>query len=223
MVVSGVQSSGVVSLRLVQPSDPPFQLNLPDYTAGRNIWLTGTVPNFPFGSRPSFAAVHGYEGHGGLGNVMNFDDLVAMPDSQLGTYFQNGAQGAVARPELTGNDLRNLIYYVRRTAAGGDLVVPAPNSTDTVAPTISAIAPTQTGSTSLSVNWTTSEAALGFVAWGTTSGNYFGWSPIEGAYSTTHSVALSNLPTQQTIYIVVQAKDLAGNQSTSSEHVISLH
>src|SRR5262249_27038837 len=97
LIVSGVQSSGAVSLRLVQSTDPPFQINLAAYAAGRNIWFTGTVPNFPFGSRPSFAAVHGYEGHSGLGNVMNFDDLAALTDTQLAAYLQAGAEGAVPR------------------------------------------------------------------------------------------------------------------------------
>jgi len=223
LVVSGVQSSGVVSLRLLQSTDPVFQLNITDYAAGRNIWFNGTVPGFPFGSRPSFAAVHGYEGHSGLGNVLNFDDLVSVTDSQVGTYLQNGADGSVPRPELTGNDLRNVIYYIRRTATGGDLVTPGPSSTDKNAPVISAIGATQNDSTDATVNWTTSKAALGFVAWGTTSGTYFAWSPIESGYSTTHSVAVPNLPTTQTIYFVVRVKDQAGNQSVSPEQKITLH
>lgn len=72
LLVSGAHSSGLVSLRLVQSTDPQFKLNASLYTAGRNIWFSGTVPGFPFGARPSFAAVHGYEGHSRLGNVMNF-------------------------------------------------------------------------------------------------------------------------------------------------------
>ncbi len=222
LVVSGAESSGVVSLRLVQPTDPAFQLNLTDYAAGRAIWNTGTVPNFPFGSRPSFAALHGYEGHSGLGNVLNFDDVVSMTDAQLGAYLQNGAEGSVRRPELTGNDLRNVIYYIRRTATGGNLATPGPNSPHTTAPVISAIAATQNGSTSATVSWTTSEATLGFVAWGTTSGTYFGWSPLESSYLTTHSVNVPNLPAQQQIYFVVRSKDQAGNQSVSAEQSLTL-
>jgi hypothetical protein len=222
-MVSGVHSSGVVSLRLLQPTDPTFQLNLSDYTAGRNIWFSGTVPNFPFGSRPSFAAVHGYEGHSGLGNVQNFDDMVSMSDAQLATYLQNGGEGAVPRPELTGNDLRNLIYYVRRTALGGDRITPGPNSAVTTPPAVSAITATEKDATDVSVSWATSTPTLGFIAWGTSSGTYFGWSPIESGYSTTHSLNVSNLPAGQVIYFVVRAKDQSGNQNVSSEQSIALH
>ena len=222
MVVSGVQSAGVVSLRLPQRTDPPYKLNVPDYSAGRSIWITGTVPNFPFGSRPSFAALHGFEGHGGLGNVLNFDDMVSMTDAQLATYLQNGAEGSVPRPELTGNDLRNLIYFIRRTTTGGDQVAPGPDSSDNVAPVVAAISATQTDSTGATVTWSTNETTLGLVRWGTTPGNYFGWSPIESSYTTAHSVSLSNLPAGQPIYFVVLAKDQAGNQSVSPEGILNL-
>jgi hypothetical protein len=222
LVVSGVHSSGVVSLRLLQPTDPKYQLNMPYYVAGRNIWFSGTVANFPFGSRPSFAAVHGYEGHGSLGNVLNFDDLVSMTDAQLGAYLQAGAEGSVPRPELTGNDLRNLIYYVRRTATGGASATPGAGNTDTAKPVIGLGSANQLDETDASVSWTTSEPSLGFVAWGTTSGTYFGWSPIESGYSTSHLVTLSNLPQDEIIYFVVRAKDQAGNQSVSGEQLLNL-
>ena len=222
LVVSGVHSSGVVSLRLLQATDSKFQLNPPLFSAGKNIWFTGTVPNFPFGSRPSFASVHGYEGHSGLGNVQNFDDMVSMSDAQLGSYLQNGAEGSVSRPELTGNDLRNVIYYIRRSATGGGAVTPGPSSTDKTPPQISVISSTQQDSVDATVSWTTDEP-LGFVAWGTTSGTYFGWSSLESGYSTSHSLTLSNLPAAQTIYFVVHAKDGAGNQSVSVEQTLVLH
>jgi hypothetical protein len=222
LVVSGVQSAGVTSLRLVQSTDPAFRLQLADYTAGKNVWLTGTVPNFPFGSRPAFAAVHGYEGHSALGNVLNFDDMIAMTDAQLGTYLQNGADGSVPRPELTGNDLRNVIYYIRRTTTGGDLATPAPDNPDQTTPAITTIAASQNGSTGATVTWTTNKPTLGFVAWGTTSGTYFGWSPLESGYSTAHSLSPANLPAGQQIYFVVRAKDQAGNQSVSAEQGLPL-
>jgi hypothetical protein len=222
IVVSGVQSAGVVTLRLVQPNDPAFQFNLANYSAGRLIWLNGTVPNFPFGSRPSFAAVHGVEGHSGLGNILNFDDMISMSDAQLATYLQNGAQGSVLRPELTGNDLRNLIYYIRRTAQAGSSIKPAANAATSAVPAISAISMVQNNATTATMSWTTNEATLGFAAWGTTSGTYFGWSPIEAAYSTAHSVNVPYLPAGQQIYFVIRAKDQAGNQSVSAEQAVTL-
>lgn len=222
IMVSGVQSSGAVSLRLIQSTDPPFQLNLAAYTAGRNIWFNGTVPNFPFGSRPSFAALHGYEGHSGLGNVMNFDDLAVLTDTQLATYLQSGAEGAVPRPELTGNDLRNVIYYIRRTTLEGDKIALGITANATTVPAISSVAANQTSSTAASVSWITNQPTLGFAAWGTTSGNYFGWSQIEAGYSTAHALTVTNLPAGQTIYLVVRAKDQAGNQTVTTEQTLTL-
>lgn len=149
--------------------------------------------------------------------------MVSMTDAQLGAYLQNGAEGSVPRPELTGNDLRNVIYYIRRTATGGSTAVPGPNNTDTTPPHISAISAAPQDSTDASITWTTDTPALGFVAWGTTSGTYFGWSQIESAYSTSHSVTISNLPSSQQIYFVVWAKDQAGNKTSSPEQSITLH
>lgn len=223
LFLSGVHGSGVVSLRLLQSSDPAFQLQAPDYVAGRNVWFTGTVPNFPFGSRPSFAAVHGYEGYSGLGNVLNFDDMVSMTDTQLGAYLQSGADGSVPRPELTGNDLRNVVYYIRRTAVGGATATPAPSSADKTPPTISTIGASQSAPSSLTITWVTSEPSLGFVNWGTTSGTYFGWSELESGYSTSHSVTVTNLPAGEQIFFVVRAKDIAGNQRLSSEQTLTLY
>jgi hypothetical protein len=148
--------------------------------------------------------------------------MISMTDAQLGAYLQNGADGSVPRPELTGNDLRNVIYFIRRTAIGGDLVTPGRDSTDTTVPVVSGISATQNGSSNATVNWITSKATLGFVAWGTTSGTYFGWSPLESSYQTAHSVTVQNLPAGQRLYFVVQAKDQAGNQSVSPEQSLAL-
>jgi hypothetical protein len=145
-----------------------------------------------------------------------------MTDAQLGAYLQAGAEGSVPRPELTGNDLRNLIYYIRRTATGGASATPGAGNTYTTKPVTSLISANQLDNSNARVSWTTSEPSLGFVAWGTTSGTYFGWSPIESGYSTSHLVSLSNLPQDQTIYFVVTAKDQAGNQSVSGEQILNL-
>jgi hypothetical protein len=222
-ITAGFGSFGVASFHLLQSWDPPFVYNANDFAAGKQIWNTGTVPNFPFGSRPAFAIVHGYEGHSMLGNVMNFDDIVSMTDTQVATYLQNGAEGSVPRPELTGNDLRNVIYFIRRTATGGDTVVPGPNQTDTTPPVISSVSATQSDSTDVSVSWQTDKSTLGFVGWGTTAGAYFGWSQLESGYSTSHTVTVSNLPASQTIHFYIRSKDTPGNQSATSDQTITLH
>jgi len=222
LVVTGMKGAGMVSLRLLQPADPAFQMNAPDYVAGRRIWFSGTVPNFPFGSRPSFATVHGFEGHSGLGNVKNFDDLVAMSDTDLGAYLQSGAEGSVPRPEITGNDLRNLIYYIRRTATGGSNAVPGPTSKDVTAPTITNVVFSQIDSTTAIATWITNEPTIGLVQWGTASGTYFGWSPIESTETRNHSVTFSDLPAGRMIYFIVRSKDDAGNQTAAAEQSVAM-
>ena len=212
IITGNASSQGIASLHILQATDPAFQLNNTVFAAGRQVWLTGTVPNFPFGSRPAFAAVHGYEGHSHLGNVLNFDDMVQMTDAQLAAYLQAGADGSVVRPELTGNDLRNVIYFIRRSATGGDLVTPGPNSGDLIAPVISEMSATQSSSTGMTLSWATDKGTIGVVAWGTAPGMYFGFSPIEAGYGSVHSAAISNLPAGATIYYSVRAKDVAGNQ-----------
>jgi len=118
--------------------------------------------------------------------------------------------------------LRNVIYNIRRTTTGGDLATPAPDNPDRTAPAITTVAASQNGSTAATVTWTTNKPTLGFVAWGSTSGTHFGWSPLESSYSTSHSLSLANLPTGQQIYFVVRAKDQAGNQSVSAEQGLPL-
>jgi hypothetical protein len=222
LILAGFGSFAVASFHVLQPSDPRFQINLNDLAAGKKIWNSGTVPNFPFGSRPAFATVHGYEGHSQLGSVMNFDDMVSMTDSQLATYLQSGAEGSVPRAEITGNDLRNLIYFIRRSATGGDLVTPGPDNPDKTTPVITGVSPTQVDPTTMSVSWTTDKQTLGFVGWGTSPGNYFGWSPFESGYNASHTVTVPNLPAGQTIYFVVRSKDLAGNQSVTTQQSLTL-
>ncbi len=157
-----------------------------------------------------------------LGNVLNFSDMVSMTDAQLGTYLQNGAEGTVPRPEITGNDLRNLVYYIRRTATGGDLVTPTADNPDKTKPVISGVSVVQNDATDMTVNWTTDKQTLGVISWGTTSGTHFGWSPIESTYGNSHSVTVSNLPAGQTIYFVVRSKDVPGNQTVTVEQSFTL-
>src|SRR5438132_9532698 len=110
----GFGNQGVYSWRTVQPSDPaptyPYQAAYDKltYLRGEAIWIQGTVPSFPWGSRPSFRALMGGAGCGHLGgSIPTFDDLMVMypPDSglALAKYIQAGMAGKVHRPEITGN------------------------------------------------------------------------------------------------------------------------
>jgi hypothetical protein len=44
----------------------------------------------------------------------NFGDLNTSTDAELAALIQSGWDGQTPRPEITGNDLRHLIYFIRR-------------------------------------------------------------------------------------------------------------
>jgi hypothetical protein len=217
----GYGSLGVFSFHIRQTSDPTWAYSGTNYSKGRGIWETGTVAGWPWGSRPNYSSVHGHQGFARGGLVENIDDMVAMPDDStfcsatyaagtLQAYLQNGAEGTSTRPEITGNDMRDLTYYVRRLSVNNattQVAVPGPSCSGTQ-PVISNV---HAGTT---ITWSTQVPALGVVQYGTNAGQYFAWSNIESSYSMSHSVTLSNLPaTGSTIYFQVQSKDVSGLQA----------
>ena len=215
-VSAGFGTTGIMSWRIMQPTDPPYTISPNNYSNGRTIWLTGTVGGFPWGSRPAFSAIGGDRGVSHLGVIPSFDDLMTRypDDASLGNYIQSGMGGSVPRPEITGNDLRDLIYFVRRNSIqGGSLspVAPGPGSSDVTAPVISNVLVSHTSSTSVTISWSTDKPTLGFVAAGSTI-HYNWWSNIENTFSTTHSVSLTGIPQSFQFFSIV-SKDLAGNQS----------
>jgi hypothetical protein len=215
-ICAGFGTTGIMSWRTLQPTDPPYNVSLNNYSNGRTIWLTGTVGGFPWGSRPAFSAIGGDRGVSHLGVIPSFDDLMTRypDDASLGNYLQSGMGGSVPRPEITGNDLRDLIYFVRRNSLqGGSLspVAPGPGSSDVTAPVISNVLVSHTSSTSVTISWSTDKPTLGFVAAGSTI-HYNWWSNLENTFSTTHSVSLTGIPESFQFFSIV-SKDLAGNQS----------
>jgi hypothetical protein len=44
-----------------------------------------------------------------------------MSDAALGAFIQAGFGGGVPRPEITGRDLSNVMYYIRRCSLSGCL------------------------------------------------------------------------------------------------------
>ena len=215
-VTVGFGTTGVMSWRIQEPTDPVYDLDLDNYSNGRSIWLTGTVAGFPWGSRPAFSTLGGNRGVSHLGIIPSFDDLMTLypDDVSLGNYIHSGMGGSVPRPEITGNDLRDLIYFVRRNSLqGGSLspTAPVPSSADVTAPVISNVVVTHTNSTSVAISWTTDKPALGFVAAGSTI-HYNWWSNLENVYGTTHSITLTDIP-ESFQYFSIVSKDLAGNKS----------
>ena len=97
-----------------------------------------SVGEFPWDSRPCFWALRGAVGCGQLGlwgspARNTFDDLmVTYPstvpgdagDVALANYIRSGFGGSVPRPEITGNDMRDLIYFIRRSTLAGSYPTP---------------------------------------------------------------------------------------------------
>ena len=138
--------------------------------------------------------------------------------------------GSVPRPEITGNDLRDLVYYIRRQSYAGAYptpITPGPDDPDTGNyPTILTLGASRVNSTTITVTWTTDKSTIGFAgacslaqaALGLNIYNQLNHqvcSPIESAFSTNHSVTISGLPTGTVSYIAV-AKDHAGNITYSN-------
>jgi hypothetical protein len=236
----GFADTGVFSWRSVQPSDPAFDYNNSigfdnaTYTRGQNVFIMGTCPIFPWNSRPGFRALVGASGSGHLGSsvVPNFDDLMAhypsnMPgdagDQALAAFIQSGMGGSVPRPEITGNALRDLIYYIRRSSLAGSyptIVNPGPDNADTTPPVISNVVATRTGPTTFAVTWQTDKPTMGLAACGTVANVYTVWSPIEASFGTSHTVTINGAPTASPQHFAVLSKDAAGNSAVSPDATI---
>lgn len=91
---------------------------------------------------------------------------------------------------------------------------------DTVAPVLSNITASST-SNGVRVQWNTNESASSKVWFGTTSpvlGATSTQSIIEGAFVTSHDIALPALQASTTYYFMVSSSDASGNTSTSAEY-----
>jgi len=80
---------------------------------GQNIYTRGTIAGGP--ARPSFVLLRGLNGLGALG-LPNFDEMAYWSDAQLADYIHAGMGGGVQRPEITGGNLCDLIFYIRMTS-----------------------------------------------------------------------------------------------------------
>lgn len=217
---NGFGTDGLLRIRLALPNDRVDSWDgalWPAYVPGRDLYHAGTVKNFPYGSRPSFDHLHGNLGWNQLFTSPSFDDLAEVSDAELTRMIQEGWGGRVARPEITGNDLRNLIFFIRRHSLPSVRanVLPGPISTDRTAPQISNVRVQQVAPGSVRVTWNTNEPTLGVVQYGPAQGNYSRWSEPEAAYTTSHSVVLNPLRADKTYHFIVRAKDLAGNQAVT--------
>lgn len=117
MITSGFGSLGVSVWRRLLPGDPTYRSFLNnDYSFwlnGQNIYTRGTIAGGP--TRPSFVLLRGLNGLGALG-LPNFDEMAYWSDAQLADYIHAGMGGEVSRPEITGGNLCDLIFYIRMTS-----------------------------------------------------------------------------------------------------------
>ncbi len=254
----GFRYYGLYAARPRAPNDPVIDLgarigiNIDVFdkvsASNKGLWWNGTSMCFPLGSRPSFTCLYGELGNALLGTsvVPSFDDLSATypidgdftaevcAPGTLGRYFQDGGAGKVPRPELTGNDLRAICYYVRRVALSGTypkVVEPGPRNADSRIPRISGVSAAwlsndSMGNPRIQVSWKTDKRTIGIAVAGSaaqfgTGYPYTCLSPIEGSFGTSHTAIVTGLPLSKPIHFCAIAKDVAGNSVYSDDQVIA--
>ena len=232
MITTGMADWQPTCYRLKQSSDPDVswgdhRVNFAtgNWDAGLIINDMGTVRGFPWGSRPGFYNIWGRFGATFIGNgpgPHTFEDLMsAYPtDESLAGFIQSGMGGRVTRPELTGNDLRDFIYFVRRGTMQGSLgptpTQPGPNDPDIAPPVILTASASRLSGTSIQVSWTTNKPTIGLASAGSKTqalqfNSYPMYSEIESGYRTSHTVTISVPSGMDPIYYIATAKDTAGN------------
>ncbi|MCB9030525.1 MAG: hypothetical protein H6619_05690 [Deltaproteobacteria bacterium] len=124
-LITGFGNQGPNEYRRYNSSVDVVQNDGALWNQAQYIMQEGTSPAFPkyLDLRPSIAALHGLVGQHRLGDgVLSFNDLANMTDSQIENIVRyQGIGGSVPRPEISGRDLRALIYYIRRNSQSFNL------------------------------------------------------------------------------------------------------
>jgi hypothetical protein len=156
-------------------------------TTGRTFMRRGTIEEFPWGARPSLSAMYTDHGYSGVG-VKLFDELQALPLAERIAYVKGGMGGSVPRPELVGDHLRGVLYWIWRNSsqfiAGVPMDIPAPNA-DRGSPLISDVRVTRSG-TQLTWTWRTDRPTLCYVRFGDRVPMYR-FTAVENDFTTTHT------------------------------------
>jgi hypothetical protein len=173
---SGVAETAAVMGRIKQSGDPVVDLSTnydgATFDRGGQIHIFGSTGGFPPGMRPSFWSLRGTMGDGFILNSAGnntFEDLNATyaTDGALAAYIQAGMGGAVPRPEMVGNDLRDYIYFIRRGTYAGSLpapVVPGADDANNAPAMILTLSVVRNSAIQITVTWTTDLPTVGIVA-----------------------------------------------------------
>jgi hypothetical protein len=194
---NGFGTSGLIRVTKAKDTDrfDTIQELWSTFGPGGRVWQTGTASNFPWGARPSLGLRQGAQGHNTLGIHPSFDQLNHLSDEELASIIQSGWHSQTPRPEITGTDLRNLIYFIRRNSLPGSLsnVRPGSAPTDKTPPEIANVTTTPVAGNRLQIQWQTNEPTLGFARFSehnVEENQMQRWSDIENEYTTEHSVSI---------------------------------
>jgi hypothetical protein len=259
IISTGTAQLGPVMWRIAQATPPAndpsvdqnsnTNIDQQRFLAGFGVHLLGTCNGFPGELRPAFWSLRGPYGAGFIlnsaanppvgGVTDTFEDLMhgnyasTTPgdagDAALGAFIQAGMGGAVPRPEITGNDLRDYVYFIRRGTLQGSAratpVQPGPTNPDNAPPMITSLSISRTSSTTIDASWTTDKSTIGLVAGGSTTqaglGSYPIFSALESGFGTSHSATLTVPSTISPVHVTVVVKDVSGNFSHSVDQVIT--
>ncbi len=246
----GVVSHHRTSFTLLRPRQPgdvsTSMIDNGAFTNGLVIAAAGTAQSFPFDAvtpstvqtnsgaiamslRPSLFNLYGASGHAFVGDLGTYDDLAQKSDVDLANFIRGGGGGSVPRPEITGVDLRDLIYYIRAMSLDGKFQAPDLQAiganleavglypqADTRSVEIRDIEVTPLSDTTVTVSWVTDEDSIGFLQYGPTS-RLGQFSAIESGYAKQHEVTLRNLLANRVYHLRVREKDVAGNLTISRD------
>ena len=254
MIGTGAAHFHPAMMRFRQSSDPINDgVNTTVYQNGLALQATGTAYGFPWELRPGFYALWAQNGSPWIGSRMDgnntFEDLntnfpsTTFGDSgsvALGNYVRAGMGGSYPRPEITGNDWRDMEYHIRRGTVGGgggfggSVYQPGPNDPDNITPLILTLSAVRSGTTprgdpQITVTWTTNKPTVGIACAGTpnqlsTFGIYSMYSALSapgGGYGTSHSATCQVLAGLSPVHYTVIVKDVAGNLSHATDHTIT--
>ena len=245
-LVTGFGTSGIMAVRSLLPGDPKGY-DHKRYVTGQYIYSKGSTNTFPEGLRPAFSEMHGARGFNTFGDsVLNFDDMALLlenvtpidpdgtPDERafnsnldIANFLRNGSDGMFFRPELTGEDLVNLIYFIRLTSVEGEIreiditeiqqelqAAGLHKLQDSQGPDILNVQMGNLGDGKVLLTWDTNEPTLGLIEYGPTS-KYGLTSNLESGYETEHSMVISDLIlngiSNGNYHFSIYAKDIAGN------------